>query len=261
MPWFRLKTFLQFLLKSTNQHGIHSPFIYAFVTRCLYASIPQGLLKPLRELRKSILQSQKSLQIIDKGEGSQKFKSDSRTVSAIAKNAGMGWHQSKLLQKIVSYFNIKYTLELGTSVGLGSLAMAVNQPDNHIDTVEACPNTAKFAKGVFEHNNLINIQVFNSTFHSFLKQLPKAKTYDLIYLDGHHQKAATLEYFEKLKPHIHHNSLIILDDIYWSKGMQEAWQIICNDDKVKVSIDLYFWGILFFKPELSMQDFKIRCLL
>ncbi len=30
------KSYLKFLLKSTNQHGVHSPFVYSFVTRCLY---------------------------------------------------------------------------------------------------------------------------------------------------------------------------------------------------------------------------------
>ena len=29
-------SYLKFLIRSTNQHGVHSPFIYNFVTRCLY---------------------------------------------------------------------------------------------------------------------------------------------------------------------------------------------------------------------------------
>ncbi|MBS3738105.1 O-methyltransferase [Mesohalobacter halotolerans] len=260
MLWFRIKTFFQFLLKSTNEHGVHSPFVYAFVTRCLYSRTSQDALKLLRSLRKPALQSQQSLQMLDRGEGSQHFKTSRRPVSKIAKNAGMGWHQSKLMQKIVDYFNINLSLELGTSVGLGSLALAANQPNNKVETVDACPNTSNFAKHYFENHNLKHIQVHTTEFQSFLSQLPKDKTYDLVYLDGHHQKNATLQYFSTLKNHIHDNSLIILDDIYWSKGMQEAWQTICRDDKVKVSIDLYFWGIVFFKPELSKQDFKIRCL-
>ncbi len=260
MLWFRFKTFIQYLLKSTNQHGIHSPFVYEFVTQCLYVKTPKNKLKSLRDLRQPLLKSQQELEVVDEGKGSQQFNSNTRKVSAIAKNAGMGWHQSKLIFKIINYFNIKNTLELGTSVGLGSLAMATNQSNNHINTVEACPKTSKFAKRYFEQNNLSDIQVYTSEFQSFLNQLPKDKIYDLIYLDGHHQKDATLHYFEQLKSHIHDNSLIILDDIYWSKGMQEAWQTICQDDKVKVSIDLYFWGIIFFKPELSKQHFKIRCL-
>lgn len=29
-------SYLKFLLKSTNQHGVHSPFVYNYLTKCLY---------------------------------------------------------------------------------------------------------------------------------------------------------------------------------------------------------------------------------
>tara|TARA_R110000868_G_scaffold138300_3_gene352254 strand:+ start:9783 stop:10271 length:489 start_codon:yes stop_codon:yes gene_type:complete len=29
-------SYLKFLLSATNQHGVHSPFVYTFVTKCLY---------------------------------------------------------------------------------------------------------------------------------------------------------------------------------------------------------------------------------
>jgi len=37
-----LLRYLKFLLSSTNQHGVHSPFIYAYVTKCLYAQPGYG---------------------------------------------------------------------------------------------------------------------------------------------------------------------------------------------------------------------------
>lgn len=32
--------YIRFLFRSTNQHGIHSPFIYGYVTKCLYQKQP-----------------------------------------------------------------------------------------------------------------------------------------------------------------------------------------------------------------------------
>ncbi|QTY26748.1 O-methyltransferase [Flavobacterium sp. CS20] len=239
---------------------MHSPFVYHFITKCLYSKISKTALDKLQDARKPILKSDDIIQMIDIGEGSQHFKTSKRRVKTIAKNAGMRLHQSQLMNKIIDYFEVKNTLELGTSVGLGSLSMAVNQPQNCVDTVEACPNTFAFAKSCFNTYGLKNIKTHNTDFQSYINNLSAYKTYDLIYLDGHHQKKATLDYFSQLKKHTHHNSIVILDDIYWSKEMQEAWQLICKDKEVKVSLDLYFWGIVFFKPELSKQDFKIRCL-
>lgn len=34
--WFRIKSYLKFFWKSTNQHGVHSPFVYSLVTKCFY---------------------------------------------------------------------------------------------------------------------------------------------------------------------------------------------------------------------------------
>jgi predicted O-methyltransferase YrrM len=137
--------------------------------------------------------------------------------------------------------------------------MATQQPQNTVGTVEACPQTFKVAQQHIEGLQLKNINLYNSTFQDYFQQLPAEKTYDLVYLDGHHDEQATLEYFSTLTSHLHSESIVILDDIYWSEGMHKAWRTICKDDSVKVSLDLYFWGILFFRPGLSKQEFKIRC--
>lgn len=33
---YRFVSRFKFLLKATNEHGVHSPFVFAFVTKCLY---------------------------------------------------------------------------------------------------------------------------------------------------------------------------------------------------------------------------------
>jgi predicted O-methyltransferase YrrM len=259
MFWFRATSFLKFLWFSTNQYGIHSPFIYQFLIRCLYKRISKNHLNRLRENRQNLLISTKVVEVEDFGKGSVQFITKTRRVGDMAKKAGMSLHKSKLINKMVSYFDIKSTLELGTSVGLGSIAMATLQPQNLVESVEACPNTFEVAKAYMDSLQFKNINLYHSKFNAFINNLSHDKKYDLIYVDGHHDEQATLAYFLGLKPHLHSESIVILDDIYWSKGMQNAWLRICKDDSVKVSLDLYFWGILFFRPGLSKQDFKIRC--
>lgn len=247
------------MLQSKNQYAVHSPFIYDFLTKCLYAKYPNTHKNKLRLFRKVFLTSSEVIEMTDRGSGSQQFSSNYRAVKDMARYAGMTRHKSKLINKIIGYFNIKTVLELGTSVGLGSLAMAVNMPNTKVETIEACPNTAAFAKKQFKSLDLENIKVFNYDFSFFLNNISDRKQYDLIYVDGHHNKEATLKYFNLLQKHIHQYSVIIFDDIYWSKDMQDAWLTICTHENLKVSIDLYFWGIVFFNPNLSQQHYKIRC--
>jgi hypothetical protein len=59
-------------------------------------------------------------------------------------------------------------------------------------------------------------------------------------------------------PLVHNNSVCIFDDIYWSKGMTEAWNEIKKHHQVTVTVDLFFIGLVFFRQEQAKQDFKLR---
>ena len=95
----------------------------------------------------------------------------------------------------------------------------------------------------------------------FSKTLPAALSgpkYDLIYFDGNHQKEPTLEYFAKCLPHRSENAIFIFDDIHWSHEMEGAWQAIKEHQEVTLSIDAFFWGMIFFKEDRVKQHFRIR---
>ncbi|MFC4219641.1 hypothetical protein [Flagellimonas marina] len=52
--WFKIISYLKFLLKSTNEHGVHSPFVFNFVTKCLYSKKKLHSNKSIDVLLKSI---------------------------------------------------------------------------------------------------------------------------------------------------------------------------------------------------------------
>jgi len=81
---------------------------------------------------------------------------------------------------------------------------------------------------------------------------------DLMFVDGNHQKDATLRYFEWCLPRVHENTLLIFDDIYWSEGMKEAWAQIKAHPQVTVTVDLFWIGLVFFRKGQVKEDFKIR---
>ena len=51
---FRFISHIKFLLTSNNQHGIHSPFVYDYITKCLYQKKELKLPATLKVLIKSI---------------------------------------------------------------------------------------------------------------------------------------------------------------------------------------------------------------
>ena len=52
--FYQIKSYLQFLSRSTNQHGVHSPFVFDYLTKCLYLKKVDSKSKTLDILLKSI---------------------------------------------------------------------------------------------------------------------------------------------------------------------------------------------------------------
>lgn len=253
--WFQLKSYFKFLWSSSNQHGVHSPFVYSLVTKCFYDTKNKAAYEKIANYRKKIFHNQELIEVTDFGAGSRVFKSNKRKVSAIAKNAGISWKRSKLLFRIANYLNFKNALELGTSIGLATSSLAANK-DLEVLTIEGCPETARIAEVAFNNFDLTNIELKTGKFEEVLKNYQQK--IDLAYIDGNHSKEATLENFELLLKLKHNESLFIFDDIYWSKEMQAAWQQIKNHPEVTVTIDTFYWGLVFFRKEQEKEHFKIR---
>ncbi len=254
----KIKSYLKFLLNSTNKHSIHSPFIYNLVTKCFNKNTLKQKSTSYLQYKQLLLDTKLSVKVTDFGAGSQIFKNDIRKISKIAKVAGISNRKAKLLIRFVNHFKFKNILEIGTSLGLGTTALQLGNTNATITTLEGCPETAKIAAQQFEQFNFKNINIIVGDFKKTLSEAIKNKQYDLIYFDGNHQKKATLNYFESCLTTITNDSVFIFDDIHWSSEMEEAWNIIKQHPKVTASIDIYYWGIIFFRKEQEKEHFIIR---
>lgn len=235
---------------------MHSPFVYDLVTKCFNDKTKYPEYEILKSHRKALRSDSSMVEMKDFGQGSRVFKGNARKVSAVVKNAGMRKKRQKLLFRLSKYFKSETVLELGTSLGLGTVALSLSNEFSAIQTVEGCPNTLQKAQEYFEKFNLHNIQIHQELFSEFLENT--STQFDLIFIDGDHNGERTLGYFNSLLNKVHNDSLIIFDDIYWSKDMTVAWQKIIANEKVTVSIDTFQWGLVFFRKEQPKQHFVIR---
>ena len=255
--WYQIIQYIKFLVKSTNQHGVHSPFVYSLVTKCFYDKKKYEAYKHISNYKKKLLKHKESILVTDLGAGSQVMKQKKRAITDIAKNAGTTKKRAKLLYRIITYLKPNSILELGTSLGIATHAMSLANEEATITTIEGCPNISEFSIANFKKHQLKNIEVLTGDFDDKLKSL-STNTYDFIFFDGNHQKDATLQYFNTLLPTAHNNTVFIFDDIYWSKSMTEAWEIIKQHPNITVTIDTFFWGLVFFRKEQVKEHFFIR---
>ncbi len=251
--------YLKYFLFGQTKHDIHSPFIFNLLTNVIEDTTPYYIFKPIEMLREKLLVSKKAITITDLGAGSSINPSRQRKIADITKHSAKPAKYGQLLFRLINHFKPEKILELGTSLGISSLYLATPNSNARIVTLEGCPETAAVAQNNF---NILKIKNIELSIGDFKKTLPDAvhslKKLDAVFFDGNHQKEATLNYFEQCLPFTTNNSLFIFDDIYWSKGMEEAWKTIKNHPKVIVTVDLFFIGLVFFRSEQKKQHFKLK---
>lgn len=256
------KKYLHYFLAASNGkgHGIHSPFVFDFITKVLNDKEHYPAYDLVESLRNDLLKDQTILEVQDFGAGSVTGKSNQRTISSIAKNAAKPAKYGQLLFRIIQRYQPKTILELGTSLGITTSYISQARSASDVITMEGSPSIAAIAKRNFEKLQLKNIKTVEGNFDNTLPPLiEKLSSIAFAFLDGNHRREPTINYFNMILPKTNSSSIIVVDDIHWSREMEKAWQTIKNNPGVKCSVDLFFIGIVFFKDDFrEKQDFVIR---
>ncbi|WP_142531583.1 O-methyltransferase [Saccharicrinis carchari] len=251
MNWYLIKSYLRYRLK-TKYRPKNSSFISDVFDRVVWETYPYYNFTAISKIRTALLRSKQKFEITDLGAGSKKFKNNKRSVRHLVKYNASSKKQGELLFRMVAYFKPKTIIELGTSLGLGTLYLAMGNPSTRVHTIEGCPEIAKIAERNFKAEGIGNV-----TQHvgSFKNELPKLihvlPALDMVYFDGHHDYMATLMYFNMCLPKASESALFIFDDIYWSAGMTKAWNQIIGHPSVAASFDFFDFGIVILKKDME----------
>ena len=253
------KDYLLHRIKAKSRHGLHSPFVYRLADTVIYDFKPKKVYPEIENLRKNLFSDSRIIKITDLGAGSQVNNNTNKKVSAIARHALKPAGLAQLLYRLAADIKPRNIIELGTCLGITTLYLQRAAPDAKVYTLEGSPETAAIAKEVFKTAGTNSIELINGNFDNTLPGvIGNLAQLDFIFVDGNHQKEATLKYFEWCLPKVHENTMLIFDDIYWSDGMKQAWAEIKSNPKVTVTIDLFWIGLVFFKPGQAKEDFMIR---
>ncbi len=141
--------------------------------------------------------------------------------------------RARLFFRIIRYFKPKTILEIGNPTELDT-----NLFSSEIILIED-----------FEKNK---VSKNDKTFDFRLS------TFDFIYFNQNESQKTTIAYFELLLPTITNDSVWIINDIHKSNENENTWDIIKKHPKVKVTIDTFHFGIVFFRVEQEKEHFVIR---
>lgn len=256
-----LKKYANFRLQSKPRggHGIHSPFVYDLYTKCIDTKQREAIFEKIETLRKELLKNTSPITKSNFGAGSRNGNPSKQTISETVKTSSAKPYMGELLYRLVKYFKPQSIIELGTSMGFSTMYLACGDLNTRVTTIEGDVNLAKISYDNFNKIGLSNVTLINGDFEVEIPNiLSKTDKIDLVFIDGNHSKEATLSYFKVFSEKANNNSFIIFDDIRWSQDMEDAWNTICQDENVSISIDLFNCGIVFFRRGIAKQNFKLR---
>jgi predicted O-methyltransferase YrrM len=256
------KKYIHYYLTAHNGkgHGMHSPFVFEMITRVLNDRSREPVYKELEGLRTSLLRDPTEIVVQDYGAGSRLGATKTRKISSIAKAALKPPKFAELLYRIVKYYQPETILELGTSLGITTSYLAKANPEAKIITIEGSDAIAGVARANFEKLGIGNIRQVKGNFDEVLPHaLCELSPVGLAYVDGNHLYAPTINYFHQILEHTANDSILIFDDIHWSREMEQAWRHIQRHHTVTTTIDLFFIGIVLIRNEFKeRQHFTIR---
>jgi predicted O-methyltransferase YrrM len=255
--FFRTKEFVRYILTAGNSHSIHSPFVFELYTKVITDSIPFYAFDTVESIRAKMLMSEKKILVEDFGTGAVSGKKKQLSLRYIASHYVKPRKYGQLLFRLVNHFQPNNILEIGTSLGITTSYLSLPNPRSRIITLEGSEETANMAELNFNAAH-INPQVIRGEFSATLpRAINQIQKLDFVYFDGNHRKEPTLQYFFQCLQSHHENSVFVFDDIYWSRGMAEAWKQIKDNPSVTLSIDLYSFGIIFFRHGQTKQHFRL----
>ncbi len=257
-----IRKYLRYYLRASNGkgHGMHSPFVFDFITYVLNDNTKYPEYQKVEELRRRLKKDDRSILVEDFGAGSIHASGAARRVGEIARHAAKPPKFGQLLFRMIRHYKLTRVLELGTSLGITTGYLGLTNPAAHIITLEGAPGIAAVAKENLETLGLKNVEIlvgnFDDTLPAFLKNNASP---DLVFIDGNHRYEPTLRYFRELLAVAGNETMLVFDDIHWSAEMERAWEEIKQHPAVTGSIDLFFIGIVLLRKEFrEKQQFEIR---
>lgn len=244
---FQVFSYLSYWLNAVDEHSLHSPFFFDFYTRVVKGKSPSH--PAAEKLRVKLLNDKRTIDIDDPGSK----KSGRRNIRDIAQTSLSRSQYSALYSRIISKYECKNVLELGTSLGINALYLG-SDPAVKVTTIEGSKAISEISQLTFDFAKAKNIRLIEEFIDDSLpKLLETARKIDFVFIDANHTYEATVGYFNLLLKAIHHKSVVVIDDIHYSSEMERAWNEIKANPLVHSSADLYRCGILFFDPSLNKQ--------
>ena len=212
-------------------------------------------------LRVHLAATDATVEVVDYGAGTSGSNAPVRRVAEVYRRASSGPLWGRLMTGLVRELRPLRVLELGTNLGLSAahIASALRQtaggldeealpvPPGRLVTLEGAPALAALARrhlAALGHDE-DRVRVVVGPFAETLPGVCAADgPFDLVFVDGHHERQAAVEYVAAVRPHLAPGAVVVLDDVEPGRPVRAAFRALARE--ASASVWLGKWGVLVF---------------
>lgn len=241
--FYSIQSYLQYWLFKEDSYSQQSPFIFGIYQDLLafLGTNPQGD-PEIEAIRKSFLQDNRKINVLDLGAGSKKVPDSQREIRKITKYSTSSAKFGQIYQYFCSLTQAENVIELGTCMGISTRYLA-KATRGSLYTFEGAGEILEAAKRHPFPSNVHLIQ--GPIFETLPDHLSQVQKIDFALIDATHTQEATLAYFELMIQKSFEKTILAVADIHWSPGMEKAWKEIQKHPRVCLTLDFYECGIVF----------------
>jgi predicted O-methyltransferase YrrM len=253
--------YINYRLRAGHRYGrgIHPPFAYEMVSGVIYGNGPDvpGL-ERIEAYRRNLLKTSEIIPVEDHGAGSRRRGGREKRISSLVRHTAVSPRRGRLLARLVNHLRPASLIELGTGTGIGSLYLALANPEGQVHTCDGSPAIARLAEQGFAKLGIGNITVHRGLFADILPGLLALPGPGLfVFIDGDHREEQLISYVSRVMASGRQDLVVVMDDIHWSRGMYRAWKSIVRHPGISLSIELFNTGIIFVDEKIQKDHFVV----
>lgn len=248
--------YVNYLLHSKHRKGfgIHSPFMFYMVTNVIEEKLPYYRFFQIENLRKLLLKS-KRVVMVDFPGGKEKRR---MTVGKITYAETISKEYDQLLFRWVNYFKPRNVVEIGDSIGVTTLYLSTPDTRRKVYSISKTPFIAQWANQLYGKLQLKNINVILGNTKDGLEIVKsEQKVVDFVYFNRSSTVEDIKETMSSLSPMMSGDTVLLMADIYSTPEKEMQWKELKKTEGVKVSLELFHYGMLIFREELQEEEYNL----
>ena len=228
----QITAYLKYNWNAKTKFGVHSAFVYQFVTEVMEDDRHFYVFETINEYRNLVETTHPKAKALPPIYG-------------------------ELLFKILHYYKPNTIIELGINHGIHSLYATTVSENLEYKGWQCVKDGVQDAKILETDHTVSKLEIIKGDFDAH-RILERIDTIDCLLINGYALENGFQSYFTQVLSKCHNDTIILIAGLRQTKANWQDWQMLKEHKAITLTIDLFHIGLAFFRKEqLAKEHFTI----